>query len=65
MQKIFEAEDFRVQTEVRSGDGNYADCAQLVQFLIKSVMDLFVYKGEFKLPSIDFDCLRVLVSCSI
>lgn len=27
-------------------------------------MDLFVYKGEFKLPSIDFDCLRVLVRCN-
>ena len=24
-------------------------------------MELFVYKGEFNLPSIDFDCLRVLV----
>jgi metaxin len=25
-------------------------------------MELFVYKGEFQLPSIDLDCLRVLVS---
>lgn len=28
-------------------------------------MELFVYKGEFKLPSIDFDCIRVLVSFTI
>jgi hypothetical protein len=25
-------------------------------------MELFVYKGEYNLPSVDFDCLRVLVS---
>jgi hypothetical protein len=25
-------------------------------------MELFVYKGEFQLPSVDLDCLRVLVS---
>lgn len=29
---------------------------------VENKMELFVYKGEFNLPSIDFDCLRVLVS---
>lgn len=28
-------------------------------------MELFIYKGEFGLPSIDFECLRVLVSRNI
>lgn len=25
-------------------------------------MELYLYKGEFNIPSIDFDCLRVVVS---
>lgn len=27
-------------------------------------MEIFVYKGLYNLPSIDFECLRAIVSCS-
>ena len=31
-------------------------------FFVTFIMELYLYKGEFNIPSIDFDCLRVVVS---